>query len=121
VIRNGLGFRVSFDPAALEAPGATYVYCLTDGEYIKVGKTTTHPTRRLHDLNVGHPLELRLVGWTLGITERTAHRLLAPARVRAEWFAITPLTLHFIGALDWCDPALYRSLLQGGGPGGRIA
>jgi hypothetical protein len=104
------GFRRGFDPLLLEAPGAVFCYCISDGMACKIGKSAANPVLRLAELQVANPRKLALVGWTLSITEAEAHRKLRPAKIRAEWFAICPLVLKLVGSWDWVDMKLWAAL-----------
>jgi hypothetical protein len=114
------GFRKGFDPTALEAPGAVRTYAITDGTSIKIGKSEGHPVLRLGILQVGNPRELRLLAWTLGLSEADAHRKLRSARIRGEWYKISPLVLRLVGRFDWLDGRLLARLwgLVGNGMAG---
>jgi len=77
-----------------------YLYFISDGEYLKIGKTK-HPKKRLANLQVGNPRELKIIGCfevTDAIEENLCehpetffHTLLKDYRESGEWFDITSL------------------------------
>jgi hypothetical protein len=106
------GFRRDFDLLSLEQPGSVRVYAITDFTSIKIGKSVGHPVLRLGILQVGNPRELRLLAWTLGLSEADAHRRLRSALVRGEWFRLTEPVLRLVGQFDWLDARLWGVLWQ---------
>lgn len=62
-----------------------------DGGPIKVG-SSADPSARLRDMQVGRADELKILGEMPGgqKTERRLHRLLAPTKIRGEWFDPSP-------------------------------
>lgn len=67
-----------------------YVYAIQCGEAVKIG-FTRDINQRATDLRIGSPAEHRLVGLVRATRqqETECHRLLAPWRVRGEWFDLT--------------------------------
>jgi hypothetical protein len=67
-----------------------YVYAIDNGRgCVKIG-WAKNPERRLAEINVSDPDRLSLVGYASGSREHEAaiHQILAPHRVRGEWFRI---------------------------------
>jgi len=62
-----------------------YVYFISDGTAIKIGKTD-NPKGRLQSLQVGNPRELFLLGTSPLLTEEEVHTLFKNIRIRGEWF-----------------------------------
>lgn len=67
-------------------------------EPIKIGFTTRTPAQRLSQLQVAHPLRLRLLGACDGDREmeKVLHERFAPYRIRGEWYERAPEILDFI-------------------------
>jgi hypothetical protein len=74
------------------------------------GTSLNHPTPRLGELQVGNVNRLRLLAYSLSISERRAHRLMSSEHVRGEWFRLTPRLLAFVGRFDWIDGRLLLRL-----------
>jgi Meiotically up-regulated gene 113 len=112
VIRDHLGFDESARQALAEGleDGLLYTYALTDGRAIKIGKSESHPWVRLKDLQTGNPEELRLVAYTLAVTEAEAHKRLARHRLRGEWFRLVPAVLQEIATWDWLDQQVFAAV-----------
>jgi hypothetical protein len=104
------GFLDVPDLAAQVERAAHYVYAAYDGEFLKVGKSRNHPHQRVADLATGNPRVLRLLAWTVTLTERQAHRRLYRWRVRGEWFRAAPAVLEEIAAWTWLDEGLLAEL-----------
>jgi hypothetical protein len=122
VPRDRLGFLRSFDPHRLEAPGATLTYALWNGaSAVKFGKTRNHPRTRQQDLQVGSAATLHLVGYSLSISERQAHRLMASEHLRGEFFRLSMKTFQFVARnFEWADvPLLNRMWPRLAPPRGR--
>jgi hypothetical protein len=105
------GFRPGISAEQLECKLLTYA--VTDGTAIKIGKSSGHPSERLHVLQTANSRELRLLAYTNGggaNSEEMVHRRLQRYRLRGEWFE---LCLEVLGALcnwDWLDVDLHREL-----------
>lgn len=84
----------------LEATRKQFVYFITDGDMIKIGKSSD-PERRLRTLQTGHPKPIWLLGTvsTLKLTEEEAHATFSDRRIRGEWFASSKRTLDGISRL----------------------
>ena len=74
------------------------VYFISDGDYVKIGKTTGDPTARLASLQTGNPRELAVLGMAFNgrggcatNLEHWLHELLKKHRVRGEWFSLEAL------------------------------
>jgi hypothetical protein len=80
--------------------GINYAIQVGNNGPIKIGFTTATGARRLRQLQQACPYELRLLEeWRATVAhEGRIHRLLAPYRLRAEWYhPVTPV-LEFIAA-----------------------
>lgn len=70
----------------------TYVYAVSDGVFVKIGKST-HPGRRLDDLQTSNPRRLQLLVVApnttalIGNHEKAIHLRQQANRVRGEWFS----------------------------------
>lgn len=93
----------------MSAPG--YIYAVESGDSVKIGWAGA-PLRRLSELNVGSPGTHRLIGFVSATRSQEAelHQLLAPARVRGEWFSRSIVVNHFLDLLPKFspDPVLAR-------------
>jgi len=74
-----------------------HVYAIQCGDYIKIGVAEDTRTR-LAALNLTTPHEMRLVAESrfadradAMIVEGLMHKLLAPQRLKGEWFALAPV------------------------------
>jgi hypothetical protein len=86
--RLGSGHLDVPDQAARIEAAGSYTYAISDGTAVKIGRSAAHPICRLAALQVGNPRELRLVAWSVSVTEGEAHRRLHRWRLRGEWFRI---------------------------------
>jgi hypothetical protein len=93
---------------------AYFVYALTDGSAIKIGKTSRHPAERLRALQTGSSRKLALLAYTTGVTERYVHRHLWHSHVRAEWFECSPRVLAELKTWAWVDVAVMATVATGG-------
>lgn len=91
-------------PEALEA--ATFVYAIWDGCAVKIGKSKGHPQRRLDALQTGNPRTLRLLAYTVELTESDVHRKLRRHRIRGEWFRPSIEVCREVNTWTWITPAL---------------
>lgn len=68
-----------------------YVYCISDGEYVKVGHST-NPKKRISELQTGNARLLRLVGTLEGKLEdeKAMQTKYAKYNILQEWFIPTP-------------------------------
>jgi Meiotically up-regulated gene 113 len=68
-----------------------YVYCISDGEYLKIG-FSTNPQARVAELQTGNARKLTIVGTIEGTLEDEAalHQEFISDNVLAEWFKNTP-------------------------------
>ncbi len=90
-------FTIPVDPI-------TYVYAISDGYAIKLGKSDSHPITRLKTLQTGNPRTLTLIAYTTTITERKLHRKPGLKRLRGEWFIANITLLQEISKWDWVNP-----------------
>lgn len=76
---------------------AGYVYCITDGTKVKLGKSADHPQNRLKGLQTGNPRLLSLLGFKQvedrHAAEATLHARHIDANVLGEWFEPTAAIL----------------------------
>lgn len=86
---NGIG-ELDYDTDQLYK-NTRGVYVITDGEYVKIGRTTSL-RNRLKDLQVANARPLTLLAFIKGYqdTEQELHYRFGHARVRGEWFKLTP-------------------------------
>lgn len=84
----------------LEATLKQFVYFITDGDQIKIGRSSD-PQRRLRALQVGHPKPLWILGTvsTARMTEEEAHSRFSDRRLRGEWFTASARTIEDIEKL----------------------
>lgn len=84
----------------LDSRRRQFVYFISDGEAIKIGKSTD-PERRLKAMQVGHPKPLWLLGTITEarMTEAQAHAKFADHLVRGEWFKSTNAIVRDILAI----------------------
>lgn len=78
--------------------GPAFVYFIRSEEYVKIGATTYHPAYRVSELQVGNPIQLRLLfyikcemsssAWSL---EQRLHKDFQKHHVRGEWFMREPV------------------------------
>lgn len=87
------------------APAIGYIYAIESGDAVKIGWAGA-PLRRLSELNVGSPGTHRLIGFINATRSQEAelHQLLAPARVRGEWFSKSRVVRHFLDMLPKFSP-----------------
>ncbi len=67
----------------------TYAIELLGSGFVKIG-VTVDPRRRLRQLQVMSPYELRLLGALPGDHERAMHMRFRKRQVRGEWFRASP-------------------------------
>jgi Meiotically up-regulated gene 113 len=109
--------RLSDDPEVAAALGVLrdargqrqgnqgYVYCITDGEYIKIGYSTK-PEARLAELQTGNARKLSLVGSKPGTVEDEAalHQKYIEHNVLQEWFRLDAAILSEFNRKDNATP-----------------
>lgn len=78
----------------------SFVYFVTDGKHIKIGRSTD-PRRRLHALQTDHPGKLWLIGTIRAdqFSELEAHARFSDQHHRGEWFLATTMMLKAIEEL----------------------
>lgn len=73
-----------------ERPVEGYVYCISDGTALKIGKTNKHPSNRIAELQTGNPRLLKLLAFKyvddMAKGEVEMHRLFSHLNVLGEWF-----------------------------------
>lgn len=74
------------------APGWVYFIVEAGDKHLKIG-WAGNPIERLRDLQVAHPLTLRIIGIIPGVysNEASFHRVFRDHRVGGEWFRYKPL------------------------------
>lgn len=80
---------------------ACYVYFLTDGEAIKIGKSIHGGKGRIMALQIGNPRELKLIGHYVAEDgeERRLHKQFAHLCVNGEWHRPDVELLEYIDSL----------------------
>lgn len=67
-----------------------FVYCISDGTALKIGKTLNHPLNRVADLQTGNPRLLKLLAYVeaedVAVAEAEMHARFAHLSVLGEWF-----------------------------------
>lgn len=82
---------INLDDSAMLIP-RTSVYLITDGQYVKIGKTSGNPIVRLKALQTGNPRPLRLLAVCMNPTldafviERYLHEEFKQYHVNGEWY-----------------------------------
>jgi hypothetical protein len=85
-----------------------FVYAISGGRrQVKIG-WSTDPFRRLGEIRTGCPADAQLLGLVAAERhhEREIHALLAPWRLRAEWFLLSRPVAAFVNLLP--RPAVYK-------------
>jgi hypothetical protein len=80
-----------------------YVYAVSDGQAIKIGKSKHDPSSRMTELQNGNPRPLQLLAWTTALTEAQAHSRLEGYHQRGEWFRLTRAVLDEIEGWQWVN------------------
>lgn len=77
------------------------VYFLRAGPFVKVGRTSGHPSTRIAQLQTGCPFPIELIGLIFGDSGREAklHSQFSHLRACGEWFRAEPELLTCIDAL----------------------
>ena len=109
-VARRLGFRT--DAAEHIECAFCYTYAIWDGEYVKIGKSCSHPKRRMDTLQTGNPRQLSLLAYSATLSESDVHKRLSRWRVRGEWFSPSTEVLGYISAWCWVDVRLL-AILQG--------
>jgi Meiotically up-regulated gene 113 len=97
-----------------------YLYAISsDSRYIKFG-VAGRPIKRLIELQIGSPQDLKLLGEIFAYDsepafelERIVHRALEAYHVRGEWFQMVPKTLALVDLMNTRRYAEFRSLVLG--------
>lgn len=95
-----------------------YLYAISsDNRYIKFG-VGGRPIKRLIDLQVGSPHDLKLLAEIFAYTsecahelERVTHSALEKYHVRGEWFQMVPKTLALVELMKTRKYPEFRSLV----------
>ncbi|NER90344.1 GIY-YIG nuclease family protein [Moorena sp. SIO3A2] len=90
-------------------------YLITDGEYLKIGlSTTANMEKRLASLQTGNARELKLLGRKEGNWEQLIHQRFRCFRVRGEWFRRDPKILaYFEDSAQTPQVTIRRSVRHG--------
>lgn len=84
---------------------AGFIYFIQESilKNIKIGFTSAHPKKRLHNLAVANSQELNFLGFMLGDKpqEKRLHQRFKHLHVRNEWFEPGEDLLNFIDNLDY--------------------
>ena len=94
-----------------QPPTREQVYFQTDGEYIKIGRTTRLAELRRKEHQTGNPRPIHTLAVLPGLSEQRLHAQLSPYRVRGEWYRLAPEVVDIIKACQ-----LVQSLQQKHGP-----
>jgi fumarate reductase subunit D len=107
VVADPMGFhKLHRAELALQENGVKtrYVYVISDGNRVKIGKTTTDPQKRLSTLQTGNPRKLELLHQfecrNPDRLEKYLHKLFASKRERGEWFRLEELDKKILAGLD---------------------
>jgi hypothetical protein len=80
-----------------------YVYVITDGTAVKIGKSAGHPQNRLKGLQTGNPRLLRLIAWAYVPDRKAAevemHVKFQSKNVLGEWFEYDEAILKAVSKL----------------------
>lgn len=78
------------------------VYFISDGEYVKIGHTTSSVLKRLKALQTGHPKALEIIKIIPGRfdLEQKIHSDLAEYRCEGEWFLFTQFVREYIDSIQ---------------------
>ncbi len=78
----------------------SYVYFISDGKYIKIGKSAK-PMKRLEQLQTSNARELKLLGIIPGssVKENELHSMFNNLHVRGEWFKLDNSILLYIESI----------------------
>lgn len=84
-------YRLLAEASALESKGTQgYVYCISDGTAVKIGKTINHPSNRVASLQTGNPRKLELLATIeandVAAAEVEMHAKFGHLSVLGEWF-----------------------------------
>jgi hypothetical protein len=82
------------------------VYFATDGEYIKIGRTSRSTHRRLQAHQTGNARRLTILAVCPGLSERALHQQFARDRVNGEWFKPSNELGAFISAWQTIELAM---------------
>jgi hypothetical protein len=96
---------------------AGFVYAITDGESLKLGRSAWSPMIRLRSLQTGNSRQLRLLAWRAGDADTEAQLKHRYARYRVEgggteWFAICEPILLEVSRWRWLDIGLWHELMS---------
>lgn len=86
---------------ATKAAQKEFVYFLTAGPFIKIGKTSGDPSARIRDLQTGCPYRIELAAFLPGGLEQefSLHRRFAHLRTSGEWFRKEGALAEFVDSL----------------------
>jgi hypothetical protein len=83
------------------ADGKTWIYFAQTAAHVKIGHSK-HPVRRIRDLQVSHPTDVRLVAVIEGneALERELHERFKKVRRMGEWFSWTPELRAYVESIS---------------------
>jgi hypothetical protein len=76
------------------------IYFATDGQFIKIGRTTSSEISRMKSLSTGNARPLTILAVCPGMSESVIHKRFNKYRVRGEWFTMHPELTGFIEGLQ---------------------
>lgn len=100
-----IGRRAASTTPTIRPPLRTdgFVYCISDGTAVKIGKSINHPSNRIAELQTGNPRLLSLVALieTDNVTneEVRLHQKFCHLNILGEWFSPDPSILIEFGLL----------------------
>lgn len=87
-----------------ERGSAGFVYCISDGTALKIGKTSNHPSNRVAELQTGNPRLLKLLAYVeadnVVVAELEMHRKFSHLNVLGEWFSHDEVILVEFGVME---------------------
>lgn len=84
----------------------TKVYFVTDGEFVKIGRTNGSERKRRAGYQTGNPKPLTLLAVIPNASEAALHAMFASNRVRGEWFEMCPEIDAFLTAWRLVEQAM---------------
>jgi hypothetical protein len=87
--------QLALFPIAVEGEKVLFT---TDGELVKIGRTSRAELKRLREYQTGNGRTLTILAVMRGASERKLHKMFARHHVRGEWFRMAPEIMEFIRA-----------------------
>ncbi len=89
-----------------------YVYIISDGDYYKIGKTNSFPSRRLKEISSCQPRDYKLVAFyftsEISEVEKRLHNKFCKFKVKGEWFKFDHIRSQFFDACEIEFTIVYR-------------